>query len=136
MKLIKKIFILSLFVMILSGCGKSYIIDSSIEDIVKKVNNNESFILYIGSSNCSHCKTFRPKLEKIVNNNKIEVYYVDISKLDQDELSILSSISSYSGTPNTAFIVNGEDPGSQTHIDGDVDESYIKQALKDNGYLK
>ena len=38
---------------ILCGCSsKSYIINSNIDDIEKKVNNNESFILYIGSKEC------------------------------------------------------------------------------------
>ncbi len=135
-KVIKKLFVCTLFIILLSGCGKSYIINTSLDEVITKVNNKESFILYIGSAKCSHCATYKPKLEKVVNKHKIKVYYVDVSKLDDKELNKLSDIVSYSGTPNTAFIVKGEDPGSQTHIDGDVSESYIEDALKDNGYLK
>ena len=52
---------------ILCGCSnKSYIINSNIDDIEKKVNNNESFILYIGSKECHNCTSFTPKLEKVV----------------------------------------------------------------------
>lgn len=136
MKLIKKIFIFSLFMVLFSGCGKSYIINSSFEEINNKINNKDSFILYIGSAECSHCEVFKPKLEDIANENKIEVFYIDVSKLNDEEKTKLSNIVSYSGTPTTAFIVDGYDPGSQTHIDGDVSKDKIIDTFKNNGYLK
>ena len=122
---------------ILCGCSsKSYIINSNIDDIEKKVNNNESFILYIGSKECHNCTSFTPKLEKIVNKNKISVYYIDTYNISDEDYNRLFKLVNYSGTPTLAFITEGSDPGSQTHLVGDVSSDKIESALKNNGYLK
>ena len=33
------------------------------------VNNKDSFVLYVGSSSCSHCANFKPILEKVIKEN-------------------------------------------------------------------
>lgn len=135
-KYMKKIFIFVLCLILLCGCSKNYITEISINDLTKKIENKESFILYIGSSKCSHCKDYRPKLNDVVGEYKLTVYYIDVSKLKDKESNKLSKIVSYSGTPATAFIEDGEDLGIQTHIDGDVSKKQIISSFKNNGYIK
>ena len=132
----KKILIFVLCLVLLCGCSKDYITEISIDDLNKKIENKESFILYIGSAKCSHCKDYRPKLNEVVKEYNLTVYYVDISKLDNNQLKNLSKIISYNGTPATAFIEDGEDLGIQTHIDGDVSKKQIISAFENNGYIK
>lgn len=133
----KKIVIALLCIFIFCGCSyKSYIVDSNLDEIKEKVKNKETFILYIGSKNCSHCAEFKPKLEDVANEYKLTMYYVDISKLDNNEENELKKIANYSGTPTTAFIDEGEDLGTQTHIDGNVSIEKIRKSLKNIGYIK
>ncbi len=133
----KKFIIILLCIFIFCGCSyKSFIVDTSLDEIKEKVENKETFILYIGSKDCSHCAEFKPKIEDVANEYKIKVYYIDISKLNKEEENELKKIANYSGTPTTAFIDEGEDLGTQTHIDGDVSIERIKKSFKNNGYIK
>jgi predicted bacteriocin transport accessory protein len=134
---LKKILALLLCMFILCGCSyKSYIVDTTLDEVKEKIENKEDFILYIGSKTCSHCAQYRPKLEDVANEYEITVYYVDVSTLSTEEENELKNIANYTGTPTTAFIYDGEDLGTQTHIDGDVSIEKIKQAFKNNGYIK
>lgn len=130
------IILVLVFTIILCGCSKSYIINSSIDDIEKMVDNKESFVLYIGSKDCHNCTNFTPKLEDIINEYEINVYYIDTYNISDEDYNRLFKIVNYSGTPTVAFISSGEDPGTQTHIVGDVDSDKIKSAFKNNGYIK
>lgn len=133
----KKIILLILCIFTLCACSyKNYIINTSLDEVKTMINEKKTFVLYIGSSDCSHCKQFRPKLEDVTSEYEIEVYYIDTSKLDDNEYDALKEIVSFSGTPTTAFIYDGEDLGVQTHIDGDVSLESIKNSFKNNGYIK
>lgn len=133
----KKFLLLILCIFAFCACAnENYIIDTSLKEVKTMVENKESFILYIGSSDCSHCSSYRPKLEDVTLEYKVKVYYIDTSKLNDDEYDELTNIVSFSGTPTTAFIDEGEDLGTQTHIDGDVSIDVIKNSFKNNGYIK
>ncbi len=131
-----KFLLLLLLPLLLCSCSKNYIINSTIDDIEKKVENNESFILYIGSSDCSNCASFTPKLKNVVNKNKITVYYIDIYNISDEDYTRLFKIVNFQGTPTVAFIKNGMDPGSQTHIRGNVSMDEIISSFKNNDYIK
>lgn len=131
-----KFLLLIISVIFFSGCAKSYIIDSSIDDIEKMVDNKESFILYIGSKECHNCTNFKPKLEDVANENKIKVYYIDTYNISDEDYNRLFKIVNYSGTPTIAFITDGIDPGTQTHLVGDVSIDKIRSSFKNNGYIK
>lgn len=133
----KKFLLLILCIFTFSGCTtKSYIVDTPIDEVKSMIENKETFILYIGSAECSHCADYKPKLEDVTLEYEVTVYYIDTSKLSDNEYNELTEIVSFSGTPTTAFIKNGEDLGTQTHIDGDVSREKIINSFKNNGYIK
>lgn len=132
----KKIFVL-FFILLLCGCqNQSYIKNININGIEEKVKNEDTFILYIGSKTCHNCASFKPKLEKIATENKIEIFYIDVAEITEDEYNRLFKIVNYNGTPTVAFITNGEDPGTQTHIVGNVSSDIVIKAFKNNGFIK
>ena len=49
------------------------------EEIVEKINNNETFYVYFGSAYCPWCRSVMEKAIEQANEKKIEtIYYVDI----------------------------------------------------------
>lgn len=131
-----KVILSIIFAILLSGCSKSYIIDTSINNIEKMVNNKESFVLYIGSKDCHNCTNFTPKIEDVANEYEIKIYYIDTYDISDEDYNRLFKIVNYNGTPTLAFITDGEDPGTQTHLVGNVSIDKIKSAFKNNGYIK
>ncbi len=49
------------------------------EEVVKKMDNNETFYVYFGSSYCPWCRSIIEKAIEVANNKGIEtIYYVDV----------------------------------------------------------
>ena len=60
---------------------------SSGDEIVNKIENKETFYVYIGSSKCPWCRSVIEKFIEIANINNIDkVYYVDIWGDDHEEI--------------------------------------------------
>lgn len=136
----KKLLIALLGVLTLSGCfGRMTTYKTiSFSTLMDMIDNKESFVLVIGSSECSHCASFKPKMEAFIKTNQIKVYYIDILKLSEEEDEILNSHIRYTGTPYTVFMENGKVKkidGQSYSIEGDRDIEYIKKTFKKNGYL-
>lgn len=52
---------------------------SSADEIVEKMNNKETFIVYFGFKNCPWCRSVLPSLiESAKENNVTKIYYVDV----------------------------------------------------------
>ena len=62
----KILIVLVIFSFMLTGCSENKeLIDISYDELSEKINKKESFVLYVGSSSCSHCADFKPILEKV-----------------------------------------------------------------------
>ena len=75
-----KIIACTLFVVLLSGCGNKITTYDEINytEYSGMIENKDTFILYIGSSNCSHCADFKPTLE-FSGNKYCSKYKVPLS---------------------------------------------------------
>lgn len=51
---------------------------STAKEIVKKIDNNESFIVYFGFAKCPWCRTMVTNLVDLSMQKEMDVYYVDI----------------------------------------------------------
>ena len=52
---------------------------SDSKDIINKINNKESFIVYFGFSECPYCRTILPSLIEVSEYLELDkIYYVDI----------------------------------------------------------
>lgn len=133
----KKIY---LFLILVFGCflftGCSNIKEINLKHLQEKLNNKDTFILEVMRTNCSHCKTFGPKFNKVLKQNKLKAYKIDIEKMSEKEKSTFDGIIYVAGTPNVVFIKNGKEMERYTRIDGDVSKSKIEEKLKDAGFIK
>ena len=136
----KKIFIVLLIgiVFLSLGCGKKLTTYTQInyQDYVKKLDNGESFPLVIGSETCSACGLYQATMETFIEKNQIEVFFIDISKISEDEYKALKTQISFDGTPTTVFIEKGKLTSFYNRIDGAADLSYVINTFKNNNYIK
>ena len=89
--------------------------------VMDKLNNGETFVLFIGANTCSHCKEFYKTINTYVKSGNT-VYYVDVADTSDPTLSkyfseleerLLEDIPSDRNitelaTPTTVYVKNGE----------------------------
>ena len=58
------------------------IVYATAEDIVKKIDNKETFVVYFGFSDCPWCRSVVEELINVAKDNHVEkLYYVDVKEL-------------------------------------------------------
>ena len=138
MKKVFTILIIFIFMICLTGCTKEskYIKKISYDGFKQKIANKETFVLYVGNKDCSHCAAYKPILTKVCENYKITIYHLDNSKLSEKQYTEFKKIINISGTPTVAFITNGEEESSINRISGESSEEDTIEVFKINGYIK
>ena len=139
----KKIIILvCICIMILLGgviadiiIGKTYFNEIEYKDLIKKIENKEDLIVLISQTTCGHCVSYKPKLESVANDYKIDIYYIDVDLLNDDDRKTLESHINFNSTPITVFLKNGEETSAATRINGNASIEKIKNKLKSNGFI-
>ena len=132
----KKI-ILAFFILFLCGCGVIKTYDEiSYKELNSMLDKKENFILFIGSSTCSACSSYKITLNRVIKKYGIDIKYIDLSKLSEKEEGDVTSKFPISGTPVTIFIEKGVENDTYNRIKGDVRYSKIVSKLKENGYVK
>lgn len=137
-KILKSLVIIFIVFVMLTGCSSNdkHIVDISLEDFKKKVANKESFALYVGNENCSHCVSYMPTLKSVLKEYDITIYHLDNSKLSEKEYTDFKTYINISGTPTIAFITNGEEETTLNRIVGEVSKESTIDRFKTNGYIK
>lgn len=119
------------------GCGSRTYKTITFDEYKQKIDNKESFILFIGSETCSHCSDFKKTINKVLEKYDVEINYIDISSFSGEESLKFNSMVKYTGTPTTVFYENGvEEHASYNRINGARSYSEVVKALKNNGYIK
>lgn len=115
---------------------KTYI-EINFNKLQKKVTNEEDFILFIGSETCSHCSKYKKTINRVIEDYKIYVYYIDISKLEDSEYAYLNSHFPFSGTPTTLVVKDGKIYEPQIcSIKGAQSYDYTINKFKKAGIIK
>lgn len=143
MKTKKKVMILvGVCLLILAGAfiadtimGKTYFKEISYDEIMEKMENKEDVVLLISQTTCSHCISYKPKLRDVAKKYKLNIYYIDVDLLEEEELKDLKSKISYTGTPVTVFLKNGEEKTAANRINGNSSKDKIIKKLKNNGFI-
>ena len=121
----------------LTGCGNKITTYDEIDynEYSSLIEAKEDFVLYIGSATCSHCLSFKPTLEKIIEKYQLDVKYIDISKLTDTEYEVLKNKTKLQGTPTVVFIEDGVVQTSPKIV-GAVDYTVAVEKFKESGYIK
>ncbi|MBR3840528.1 MAG: hypothetical protein IKM20_05285, partial [Erysipelotrichales bacterium] len=80
----------------------SGLIEMTSGDIMNMIFNQESFIVYLGTSYCPHCVEYKPHVEEFLKDYKdVAIYYVVLDKSDAAQTSELTSLVALEYTPTT-----------------------------------
>lgn len=135
----KKIIVIILICIFIVGCvNKKPYIEIKYKEFANKIENKESFILYIGSTDCSFCERYEKTLKRVVNKYNVDVYYINVAKekISSEDKTSLNNVVDFSGTPTTVFIKAGEVESRYNRIDGAVTSDKIIEAFVRNGYIE
>ena len=132
----KKIIIILASCLFLFGCDSNKYQEINYNEFNKKISNKEDFILFIGSKECSHCDTFKETLNIVLDDYKVTVNYIDVSKFNKHQTKTFNSKINYSGTPTTVFIKNGKEESTYNRIIGSKSYDYVVEKFKINGYIE
>ena len=111
-----------------------YIKDISLNEVVDKIDNKDSFILYIKQTDCEHCKSFTPNFISVLSQNNIKAYSLNISNLSEEENTTYSELFDVEGTPTVLFFDKGNE--SLIRIEGEQTKSKIKSKIEAAGFIK
>ena len=128
----KIIFSLLLSIFILTGCGNSKLSKITLNDLNKKLENKETFIVYFYKDDSNLENT----LNSVLENNNLEGFKIDTSKISNEEKNKLEVQIAYK-EPSIVFVVNGNDPSILSHItDESATSKDIINRLRDMKFIK
>ena len=100
------------------------------KEILKKQDNKEDFILIISRSNCSHCNTYKPKVDEIARKHNLTIYYINTDTLSNKEEFKLNN-----ATPLTLFFKNGKETTILNRIEGDLSTKTVENQFEKMGFI-
>lgn len=125
-------------VLLTTGCGNNKL-DSYTSITYTKFNekkeNGDSFPLVIGSSTCSACATYKVVMEQFIENNQVEIFYIDLSNVSEEEYNKLKTEISFTGTPTTVFYQEGKLTSFYNRLDGAESIEDVKKYMGENNYI-
>lgn len=110
-----------------------YLHEISMNDVVKKIENEDDFILFIKQTDCEHCKAFTPNLISVLSANDLEAYVLNISDLGEDQ-ELYDNTFDVEGTPTVLFFEDGNE--SLIKIEGNQTKAKVKSKLESAGFIK
>lgn len=118
-----------------SNQGYSHITPINYETFLNKITQKENFILVVTQTYCSHCHDFKPVINKVLKEQELIAYELDLQTLTPEERKATAEIINVSGTPTTLFFENGEENITYRLV-GSVSEETIINHLKEAHYIR
>lgn len=139
MKLKKIMLLMICAICCLTACSSKKITtyeEINYEEFKQKIENKESFALFVGSHDCTHCDDYKVTLNRLVSEYQIVVYYIDIANMKTDEYSEFKTKINFSSTPTTVFIKDGAEETVYNRIVGALPYSKVVKKFTKAGYIK
>ena len=88
----KKVLLVLFVLLSLTACNKKFskgeVVTAYADEVLEKLENKESFIVYVGYDDCQSCKEFKPILNQLIENYDITIYYLPTDdKQTEDQLN-------------------------------------------------
>lgn len=123
---------------ILTGCKDRKLTTYDVinyDKYVEMIQQKETFSLIIGSSTCSACSLYKGTIERFINEYQVDIKYIDLSMISEEEFNLLQSEINFSSTPTTIFIKEGKHTSIYDRIIGAESYGGIVSKYKKMGYI-
>jgi len=111
------------------------LISISFNELQKKIEKKDTFILVLTQKQCSHCAEYKPVLKEVLYEYDLKAYELDQKTLTKTEKAKLKDIASITGTPTTVFISEGSEIATATRKHGAASKGTIISRFKAMGYI-
>lgn len=109
----------------------------SFKTLKKMINKEESFILLISQTYCSHCIAFKPIFNEVLYDSNLIGYELDIATLSEDDYyEFADMFPTVSGTPTTVFFKDGIELSEESRMVGYQEKDVTIEVFKENGFIK
>ena len=112
-----------------------YIHELTFKELESKLNNQDSFVLIITQTGCSHCEAYLPVVQNVSNKYKVDFYVLNRTNISDEERTKLKNIANISGTPTTLFYTSGEEKSALNRLVGQATEYRLVEKLTSEGYI-
>lgn len=112
-----------------------YIHELTFNELESKLNNQDSFVLIITQTGCSHCEAYLPVVQNVSNKYKVDFYVLNRTNISDEERTKLKNIANISGTPTTLFYTSGEEKSALNRLVGQATEYRLVEKLTSEGYI-
>lgn len=120
----------------LTGCNKyTTYTEISYSGLMEKIDNKDTFAVVFGSSTCSACAKYKINMEKVIKSEQVEIFYVGLDKLSDDDYNKVYSKFVINSTPTTVFFREGVEVSTYNRIVGAANSTEIIKNLKKNGII-
>lgn len=125
-------------IILFSGCNKKLIgyTEISYGEFNKLKEENKTFPLVIGSATCSACAMYKLVMEQFISDYQVEVFYIDLSKLSDEDYSKLKAEITFDGTPTTVFYEDGKLTSFYDRMTSAVSIDEVISKFKEKNYIK
>lgn len=112
-----------------------YIHELTFNELESKLNNQDSFVLIITQTGCSHCEAYLPVIQNVSDKYKVDFYVLNRTNISDEERTKLKNIANISGTPTTLFYTSGEEKSALNRLVGQATEYRLVEKLTSEGYI-
>ena len=127
--------LICLMTILLVGCGNTKYTEINYEQLKQKLDNKDTFVLLLGSDTCSACASYEKTMTKVMKDTKVEIFYVNLHNLSEEDYSKIYSKFVVTSTPTTIFIKDGEETSTYNRIVGAAKYEDVIDSLKKHGYI-
>lgn len=130
----KKIILGITILIFICACSKSSLQKIDLKSLNSKLDNKETFILYLSDE--SDGKILQDTLEKVSKKNNLLSYYINTIKLSDSDLKSLKEKFTFDETNIILFIKDGNEKTILSRIsDLYISEKDLEQEIKNQGYI-
>ena len=133
----KKILLTLLIMLSIVGCTKGTYtepVEIKYDEFQTKIENKETFVLFIWQTGCSHCESFEPTLEEVIKEKDILIYSINLADLTEEEYAKLENKTFIKGTPTIVYVKDGS--VQSTKLVGDKSKADLIEFLKNYEIIK
>ena len=132
----KKISMIFLLLLTVTACSSSYLSKLNYKKLTTKLDNKESFVLYLTNEDESGL-TLKNTLQTVCKDNNIKCFYLNTDNLDEDELDSLKEKITFEDSNIIVFVKEGKENTVLARIDNVyISAKDLKEELKNQEYLK